>query len=453
MTESDPRAAAFARLLQIVDRLRDPSGCPWDREQSLESLAPSLLEEAYEAADAAARGDRPACAQELGDLLMNIVLAARIAEDAGDFGFAEVANGIADKLVRRHPHVFGEAKAGGVAGVLRNWEQIKSQERAGELDPSVLAGVPAALPALLRAYRMGEKAARVGFRWPSIDGALEKLDEELGELRRALGGSDTGAIEEELGDVLFSVVNVARHAHVEPETALRRAAARFGERFRYLERTLGERLKDAPLAELEQAWRQAKLHLEPGLESLPPGAADEWREVARKLARTRERLLKAVVDLPPDLSSADPPAEVSAWAVDTVLEHLWRAEASIAKGMQRTLAAARAAGPLAPFPPEGLAARPPQNPVRLPAGRVDAPAGVVPKGGIPRRQLCDDLGTSRAALWRVLAEAAPFDPRPLVFPHPILGSMDLLQWLEFVAQHEERHLCQILRIRKAFAER
>ncbi|MEW6744004.1 MAG: nucleoside triphosphate pyrophosphohydrolase [Planctomycetota bacterium] len=257
------RLAALRRLVEVIDRLRAPDGCPWDCKQTIDTMTPLILEEAFEVADAAARKGMATVAEELGDLLMNIVLTAKIAEQAGDFSLREVAEGITEKLVRRHPHVFGSTEVASAGEVLRNWEAIKREERRGAPDSSVLAGVPRALPALLRALRVGEKAARVGFEWPHVQGALDKVREELGELERGLtreggSGGDPEALEWELGDVLFALVNVARHLKLDPEMALRRAIDRFESRFRYIEEKLGDRLERSSLEELDRLWEEAK---------------------------------------------------------------------------------------------------------------------------------------------------------------------------------------------------
>jgi MazG family protein len=244
------------RLVGVVDRLRSPGGCPWDREQTELSLAPHLLEEAYEALEALRGEDPQAACEELGDVLMNVLMIARIASESGRYDLEGVAGTIADKLVRRHPHVFG-GEAVGSQQVLANWEAIKRREKGGE-PQSVLAGVPKDLPALQQALRIGEKAARVGFDWPDRHGPRRKLDEELAELDAALAGGDARAIGRELGDVLFSVVNVARHAGVHPELALRATIDEFARRFAHVERTLGDRLEAASLQEKEALWQQSK---------------------------------------------------------------------------------------------------------------------------------------------------------------------------------------------------
>jgi MazG family protein len=249
------------RLLDIIARLRAPGGCPWDREQTAESMAPHLLEEAFEAVDAIRRRDPQASCEELGDVLMNVLMIAQIAGESAGFTSEDVARLIADKLVRRHPHVFGDVIARDSDQVLQNWEQIKRHEKDG--DPrGALDGLPIDLPALLLAFRMGEKAARVGFDWPDRAGPRRKVDEELLELDAALADGAAVGIEAELGDVLFSLCNLARHAGVNPELALRSTADRFKARFREVERALGDRLAHASLEEMETAWQAAKQRLE-----------------------------------------------------------------------------------------------------------------------------------------------------------------------------------------------
>jgi len=251
--------ARLAELVGIVYRLRDRDGCPWDLSQSVDSMALNLVEEAAETHEAVANGDDAHIAEELGDTLMNIVLIARIAEQEGRFDLGRVAAGIAEKLVRRHPHVFGDAKAADARAALASWDEAKSQEQAGTRAgrPSVLDGVPESLPALAAALRTGEKAAKVGFDWPDAQGALLKLDEELAELRGAVASGDKASVEDELGDVLFSAVNVARKQGLDPELALRRAIGKFRRRFAVIERALGDRLGTATLEELERHWLTA----------------------------------------------------------------------------------------------------------------------------------------------------------------------------------------------------
>lgn len=450
MNVDDPRLRAFADLLAVIDRLRDPDGCPWDRAQGLASIAPCLLEEAHEVADALARGGRAEVAGELGDLLMNILLLGRIAEDAEEFTLEDVCRAIEDKLIRRHPHVFGDVEVKGVQNVLKNWEAIKQQERVGDADESSLAGVPVSLPALLRAQRMGEKAAKVGFEWKNVDGALAKLDEEVAELKTAILELDPRAVDEELGDVLFSVVNVARHVGVDAETALRRTGARFEDRFRHIERTTGQGLRALSAEALEVAWRAAKDAVLPGSELLPPSLVmdevpAEWRRELRGLATARADLLDAVQDLPPDLAAAFPDPEVSKWSVAAVLEHLSRAEGKVVKGLAWTLTTAEGAG-VPVFPASGLAARPPANPLRPPAGPIPAPPGLEGEWVFSKNDAVKALSETRRDLLALLPRAIRLDPRVVTMPHPVLGDIDLLQWFEFSWRHERRHLAQVRKI-------
>lgn len=249
---------AFERLVGVMARLRGPGGCPWDREQTLASLKPYLVEEAYEVLEAIDQGSVEEHKEELGDLLLQVVFQAELRREAGSFDAADVAHGIADKLVRRHPHVFEHQGVDEAKEALKHWEQRKAEEKKGR---SVLGGVPKNLPALLRAQRVGEKASQVGFDWPGVDGPLEKIDEELAELKAAIADGDPASIEAELGDLLFSVVNVARFLNVGAEDALRGTIERFTQRFQSIERRLlaeGRSVADAPLEELESLWQAAK---------------------------------------------------------------------------------------------------------------------------------------------------------------------------------------------------
>ncbi len=227
------------RLLSIMARLRDPEhGCPWDLEQDFRSIAPHTIEEAYEVADAIERGDLRALRDELGDLLFQVAFHARLADEQGAFQFGDVVDSICDKLTRRHPHVFGDAVITDAGEQTRAWERMKREERAARGEDGALADVPIALPALTRARKLGSRAAQAGFDWPDATGPRAKVSEELAELDRATGSGDAGAREAELGDLLFSVVNLARHLDVDPETALRRANERFVRRYRHVERAL-----------------------------------------------------------------------------------------------------------------------------------------------------------------------------------------------------------------------
>jgi len=248
------------RLLAIMARLRDPErGCPWDREQDFATIAPYTIEEAYEVADAIERGDMAALKDELGDLLLQVVFHARMAEEAGLFGFDEVAAAIADKMVRRHPHVFGDAEIATVAAQNEAWEAHKAAERqaAGGAD-SVLDGVALALPALLRAAKISRRAARTGFDWPDARAVIPKIAEEIGEIEAELDEGAAAALEEEVGDLLFAAANLARKLDVEPETALRRATAKFERRFHRVEVLAKERGIGPDLAALEGLWNEVK---------------------------------------------------------------------------------------------------------------------------------------------------------------------------------------------------
>jgi nucleoside triphosphate diphosphatase len=255
----------LARVLAIMARLRDPeTGCAWDVKQTFESIAPYTLEEAYEVADAIARGDHAGLCDELGDLLLQVVFHARMAEEAGHFDFGRVAEGLAEKLVRRHPHVFGDVRFDSEADQHAAWESEKAREReaGGESRPGHLDGVARSLPALIRAVKLQKRAARVGFDWPGPGPVLDKIDEELRELHAELEqGAPRARIEDELGDLLFAVTNLARHLDVDPEAALRGTNAKFERRFRYIEDALdrqGRRIEDADPAEMDALWEEAK---------------------------------------------------------------------------------------------------------------------------------------------------------------------------------------------------
>jgi ATP diphosphatase len=237
------------RLVDIMKRLRDPvSGCEWDSVQSFETIAPYTIEEAYEVADAIYRGDMDSLADELGDLQLQVVFHARMAEEAGHFTLADVLNGISDKLERRHPHIFGDAEEGGH----HLWEVIKAKERARNPDKSALAGVAQALPALERAAKLQKRAARTGFDWPDIEGPKAKIREELDEIASA----PPEELEEEVGDLLFAAVNFARHLNIDPEEALRKANRKFEKRFRAIEVQSG--FDQMSLDEMEALWVAAK---------------------------------------------------------------------------------------------------------------------------------------------------------------------------------------------------
>jgi MazG family protein len=245
----------LAALVDVVRRLRSPGGCPWDREQTHASLRATLLEEAYEVLEAIDEGSMPKLREELGDVLLQVLMQAEIAEQAGEFSLGEVADSVREKLIRRHPHVFGDLKVSGADEVVRNWEALKAIEYGRE---SAMDGVQRSLPALQWAWSLQRRAANVGFDWPDVEGALEKIREELDELRDA---PTVEAREAEFGDLLFTMVNVARKLGINPEDALRAATGRFQARFRMMEQSAradGRALKDLPIEDLDQYWEAAK---------------------------------------------------------------------------------------------------------------------------------------------------------------------------------------------------
>ncbi len=266
----DTAGDRFDRLVDIMRTLRSPDGCAWDREQTLASLRPFILEEAYEVVEAIDRDDRTALCDELGDLLLEAVFVAQICAEAGDFTISDAADAVVAKLIRRHPHVFsgtdGETNARGndlsPAEVKQQWERIKTRERAGTPErATLLDGIPTALPSLLRASRIGARTANVGFDWDAPSDIIDKVDEEMRELREAVDSADPAHIEEELGDLLFTVANLARKLRIDPESALRAANAKFTRRFRAVEHRLAERgdsLHDATPEALEREWQAVK---------------------------------------------------------------------------------------------------------------------------------------------------------------------------------------------------
>jgi tetrapyrrole methylase family protein/MazG family protein len=263
MPDQSKNTAAMARLLDIMDRLRDPGGCPWDREQTLRTLTPYLLEEAHEVIEAIEAGDAAHHREELGDLLFQVVFQARIAREEGKFDFAAVCDGIADKLTRRHPHVFGEVTVSGSAEVVKNWERIKADERKekGQEARSAIGGVPVALPALVRAERMTEKAAAVGFDWPDAPSVMAKVREELAELEEATASGSKERVDQEMGDLLFAIANLGRWLKIHPEEALRGTLRRFEQRFHSIEERLreqGRSPREATLPEMDSLWNEAK---------------------------------------------------------------------------------------------------------------------------------------------------------------------------------------------------
>jgi MazG family protein len=253
--------AEVTKLVGLMQRLLAPDGCPWDREQTLATLVPYLVEETYEVVDALASGNVTDHREELGDLLLQVVFQSELRFTEGAFGIDDVAHGIVTKLVRRHPHVFGEVKAQNADEALASWAKLKAEEKAKQGKKGALDGIPKSAPALLRASRAGEKAGAVGFDWPDATGPRQKIDEELSELDRALSAGDKAQIESELGDVLFATVNLARKLGLDAESALRAATDRFGRRFAHLEETLaaqGRAVRDASPEEQDRLWEAAK---------------------------------------------------------------------------------------------------------------------------------------------------------------------------------------------------
>ncbi len=264
-----PLPDSITRLLGVMTRLRDPNGgCPWDVQQTFATIAPYTIEEAYEVADAIARGDIPALKDELGDLLLQVVFHARMAEEAGLFNFRDVAEGISDKMIRRHPHVFADAVVKDAADQTRAWEEIKAAERAkaaGDRPPSVLDGIPQGLPAMKLAEKLQKRASRVGFDWTEARDVLAKIREELDEVTAEFNAQEMGGanarLTDEVGDLLFACVNLARKANIDPGMALRGTNLKFERRFRTVEALLaakGRSPKEATLEEMEALWVEAK---------------------------------------------------------------------------------------------------------------------------------------------------------------------------------------------------
>jgi ATP diphosphatase len=262
-------AAAFARVIEIMATLRSPAGCPWDREQTIESLAPYVLEETYEVLEAIDAGDHEALREELGDFLFEAVFLAQLEQEAGHFSIADSLEAVADKLVRRHPHVFardrGEPVLDSAGAVVRRWEEIKTLERRARAKPtSLLGGIPEALPSLLRADQIGRRAASVGFDWNTEGDVVAKIGEEVDEIREVVAAArhtDHARLEEEVGDLLFAIANLSRKLGVEPETALRKANAKFSRRFAAMETSIGDAgraMREMSIAELEAEWQRAK---------------------------------------------------------------------------------------------------------------------------------------------------------------------------------------------------
>jgi MazG family protein len=264
--------AKFEKLVEIMATLRGPNGCPWDKEQDRNTLKPMLVEETYEVLEAIDNNDSESLAEELGDLLLHVVFQAQLGKEANTFNIDRVLDGICDKLVRRHPHVFGGETASSPEEVLRNWEAIKAREKTEKLKDrtpeqrSLLEGIPSKLPAIHEAHQISSRAARAGFEWPDIEGVFDKLQEETHELREAMTGPENSRqsrLEDEIGDILFVIVNIARFLKIDSESALKRANRKFKTRFQYMEAQLaraGRNLDGASLDEMETLWQQAKVH-------------------------------------------------------------------------------------------------------------------------------------------------------------------------------------------------
>lgn len=251
----------FAKLVETIATLRGPSGCPWDREQDHVSLRKYVIEEAYEVVDAIDHGSDTKLEEELGDLLLQVLLHAQIASEEGRFDIADVCKVHRSKLVRRHPHVFGDIEVAGVDEVLHNWEEIKSREPGREEITSAIGGVPVSLPALMRASEISKRAARTGFEWPDMSGVLDKLQEETAELKEAVDSGNSEHVKHEIGDMLFTLVNIARWAKVDPEESLREMLDRFQSRFTAIEthaKDTGRQIGDLTIDEMDEVWNRAK---------------------------------------------------------------------------------------------------------------------------------------------------------------------------------------------------
>lgn len=251
----------FKELVELMTRLRGPGGCPWDREQTHESLKPYLIEETYEVIEAIDEGSTEMLKEELGDLLLQVVFHSELAREKGEFDISDVIEGLINKLISRHPHVFGDAEAKSAEDVLVQWHKLKANEKKVKERESVLEGIPPHLPSLMKAHKVTEKASRVGFDWKHIDQVFDKVREEMGEFEDAVRKNDPKEMESEMGDLLFSLVNVGRFIEVNPEEALRKTISRFIKRFRYIEESLaqkGKDFKDTSLQEMDELWNVAK---------------------------------------------------------------------------------------------------------------------------------------------------------------------------------------------------
>ena len=276
MSGTRPVGEQFDKLVEIMATLRGPNGCPWDKQQDFNSLKPMLVEEVYEVLEAIDNSDFDGLSEELGDLLLHVVFHAQVAKETGAFDIATVIQKISDKLVRRHPHVFGNESASTPEEVIKNWEAIKAEEKAQKLknrtseERSLLEGIPSKLPAIHEAHQISSRAARVGFDWPDVDGIFEKLQEEVHELKEVIsaGANETRRerLEDEIGDMLFVIVNIARYLKIDSESALKRANRKFKTRFRYMETELakqGKNLEQTSLEEMEALWQKAKSETTP----------------------------------------------------------------------------------------------------------------------------------------------------------------------------------------------
>lgn len=257
MHTREEQMKAFGHMLDILDQLR--LKCPWDRKQTNESLRPNTIEETYELCDALLRRDNDDICKELGDVLLHVAFYAKMASETGEFDMKDVCDRLCEKLIFRHPHVFGDAKAETARQVCENWEQLKLKEKGG--NKHVLAGVPSTLPSLIKAYRIQDKARNVGFDWPEREQVWQKVEEEISEFKAEVADMNADKAEEELGDVLFSLINAARLYHINPDNALERANRKFIQRFNYIEDRIlqaGKTLKETPLEEMDKLWEEAK---------------------------------------------------------------------------------------------------------------------------------------------------------------------------------------------------
>jgi len=259
---TDKNGKSLNSLTALMERLRGPGGCPWDREQTLKSLTPFIIEEAYEVVSAIDSGTMASIKEELGDLLFQVIFACQIAKEDGRFDITNVMDCTVEKMIRRHPHVFGDKVATTSEEVLKHWAEIKKEEKKSSEKKQYLSDVPEAMPALLRAHKVSQKAAKAGFDWKEVDEVLNKLREETDEFKKALHDKDAAGMEEELGDMLFTIVNVGRFVDVNPEDALRKTIGKFMNRFHYVEKIITQKggdLSSTPMEEMERLWEESKL--------------------------------------------------------------------------------------------------------------------------------------------------------------------------------------------------